>query len=159
MNENYDYRGDLLDFFADHKGSIVHKWHHYIPIYDRYLSKYRNKRVGLLEIGVSKGGSLEMWREYFGEDARIYGIDIDPDCKQFDGVAGHVRIGSQDDPNFLNSVVSEIKKTGGLDIVIDDGSHLMTHIRKSFEILYPAMNKNSIYILEDLHTAYWRAYE
>ena len=48
-----------------------------------------------------------MWRKYFGEDAIIYGIDIDPECAQLDGIAGQVRIGSQADTAFLESVVAE----------------------------------------------------
>ena len=71
----YDYNGPLLDIFASNQGPLVHKWHHYIPLYDRYLETYRNQPIKFLEIGVAEGGSLHMWRRYFGEDAAIYGID------------------------------------------------------------------------------------
>lgn len=74
--EKYGYHGDLLDLFISNRGAAVHKWHHYIPIYDRYFSLFRGKQIRFLEIGVSDGGSLQLWRKYFGDQAIIYGIDI-----------------------------------------------------------------------------------
>ncbi|WP_370874797.1 class I SAM-dependent methyltransferase [Ancylobacter vacuolatus] len=149
----YDYKGDLLRYFSDNEAGVVHKWHHYIPLYDRYFSPFRGSRVRFLEIGVSKGGSLQMWRKYFGPDAIIYGIDIDPECIKYDGVAGAVRIGSQDDTAFLKSVVDEM---GGVDIVLDDGSHRMSHLRVTLETLFGRLSDGGLYMIEDLHTAYWR---
>jgi cephalosporin hydroxylase len=57
---------------------------------------------------------------------------------------------------FLQSIVDEF---GAPDIVLDDGSHMMTHVVASFEFLYPRIAKNGIYMVEDLHTAYWDEYE
>ncbi len=153
IREKYGYDGELLKLFAEHDGPIVHKWHHYLPLYDRYFSKYRNKPLKFLEIGVSKGGSLQLWRSYFGPDAAIFGIDINPDCAQFDGQAGQARIGSQDDPEFLQAVVDEM---GGVDVILDDGSHVMNHIRASYRSLFPRLSVGGLYMIEDLHTAYWQ---
>ncbi|MEM8979755.1 MAG: class I SAM-dependent methyltransferase [Pseudomonadota bacterium] len=150
--EKYGFDGDLLELFVGNEGPIVHKWHHYIPIYERYFAPFRATDFKFLEIGVNKGGSLQMWRKYFGTKATICSIDINPDCAQFDGQAGMVRIGSQDDPDFLRDVVAEM---GGLDLVLDDGSHHMTHITKTLDILYPLLSTPGIYMVEDLHTAYW----
>jgi len=152
ISNKYSFTGDLLDIYANHKDSIIHKWHHYLPIYDRYFSKYRGTQVRFLEIGVSKGGSLAMWRKYLGPDAIIYGIDVDESCRVYDGVHGNVRIGSQDDPDFLASVISEM---GGVDLILDDGSHRMWHVKKSLEILFPMLSMGGAYMIEDLHTAYW----
>ncbi|MCA0274298.1 MAG: class I SAM-dependent methyltransferase [Proteobacteria bacterium] len=153
IRQKYGFDGDLLRIFAANKGEVVHKWHHYIPIYDRYFARYRGTPVRFLEIGVSKGGSLRMWREYFGPDAVLFGIDIDPDCARFDGQAGQVRIGSQDDPAFLAGVVAEM---GGVDVVLDDGSHVMAHVRASLAALFPVLATGGLYMIEDLHTAYWK---
>ncbi|WP_371228252.1 class I SAM-dependent methyltransferase [Roseovarius sp. 2305UL8-3] len=152
IKEKYGFSGKLATLFKNNKGAVVHKWHHYIPIYDKYLSRYRGKSFKMLEIGVSKGGSIQLWRAYFGEDATIYGIDIDPNCAQFDGQYGQVRIGSQDDPDFLRAVIEEM---GGVDVIIDDGSHRMDHIRTSLDTLFPLLAEDGIYLVEDLHTAYW----
>lgn len=155
IRTKYGYDGELLKYFVEEKGVAVHKWHHYIPLYDRYFSPFKGTPVRLLEIGVSNGGSLAMWRRFFGSEAVIYGIDIDPDCLRHDGVNGNVRIGSQDDPEFLASVVGEM---GGVDIVLDDGSHMMQHIRSTLEVLFPKLSVGGLYFIEDLHCAYWRQY-
>lgn len=155
IQEKYQHRSDLLDIFAANQGCVVHKWHHYIPLYDRYFAPFRKRKIRFLEIGVSDGGSLQMWREYFGNDAVIYGIDIDPKCQQYNGLAGQVRIGSQTDKRFLESVISEM---GGIDIVLDDGSHHMEHIPVSLKVLFPLLSNGGIYLIEDLHAAYWQSF-
>ncbi len=146
---------EVEDLFWSNEGPVVHKWHHYLPIYDRYLSPWRGRPVRMLEIGVSKGGSLEMWRKFLGPDAVLFGIDIDPACARFDGQAAKVRIGSQADAEFLRKVVAEM---GGVDIVLDDGSHVSAHIRASLDALYPLLSEGGLYILEDLHACYWRGH-
>jgi hypothetical protein len=153
IHEKYGFDGDLLRIFAGNKGELVHKWHHYIPLYDRYFARFRGTAVRFLEIGVSKGGSLRMWRDYFGPDAVLYGIDIDPDCARLDGHAAQVRIGSQDDPAFLAQVVAEM---GGVDVVLDDGSHVMAHVRVALTALFPQLAIGGLYMIEDMHTAYWK---
>ncbi|WP_457767528.1 class I SAM-dependent methyltransferase [Cyanobium sp. ULC082] len=155
IKDKYNHESELLEYFANNTGVVVHKWHHYIPLYDRYFSPYRNKQIRFLEIGVSNGGSLQMWRNYFGADAIIFGIDIDPKCEKLNGLSGQVRIGSQTDPSFLASIVSEM---GGLDIVLDDGSHHMEHITTSLKYLFPRLEYGGIYMIEDLHSAYWNRY-
>ncbi|MDW4496891.1 class I SAM-dependent methyltransferase [Sulfitobacter sp. D35] len=147
----YGFDGELLEIFAGNTGAVVHKWHHYIPLYDRYLARFRDRPVRFLEIGVHKGGSLQMWRRYLGEQATLFGIDTDPDCATYDGAAGAVRIGSQTDTQFLSEVVAEM---GGLDVVLDDGSHRMAHVRATFRHLFPLLDQGGLYMVEDLHTAY-----
>lgn len=143
---------DVHRFFYGNDGPLVHKWRNYLAVYDRYLSQVRGGEVRLLEIGVSRGGSLRLWRTYLGAQAVIFGVDIDPACARFDGQDGQVRIGSQADPAFLRAVVAEM---GGVDVVIDDGSHVASHQRASFDALFPLLATPGIYICEDLHTAYW----
>ncbi len=155
IKSKYGEVGPLLDIFVNNEGYPVHKWHHYIPIYERYFSSFRGQPVRFLEIGVFRGGSLKMWREYFGQDAVIYGVDNDPQCVRYNGQHGEVRIGSQDDEKFLLSVVEEM---GGVDIVLDDGSHQVKHLKKSFNVLFPLLTEGGIYMAEDLHTSYWRGY-
>jgi len=152
IRDRYDYDGDLAEIYATTRDFEVHKWHHYIPLYDRYLARYRGTPVRMLEIGVNKGGSLQMWRRFLGERAVLFGIDINPKCSAFDGLSGQVRIGSQDDPNFLIRVVEEM---GGVDVVLDDGSHQKAHIEASLHKVFPMLEVHGIYLIEDLHAAYW----
>ena len=156
IETKYGFNGDLLDIFTKNKGQVVYKWHHYIPIYDRHFSNLRMKKIKFLEIGVFKGGSLQIWRKYFGYDAVIYGIDIDPNCAKYNGIAGQVRVGSQNNLKFLETVINEMG--GGADVILDDGSHQMADILKTFKFLFPKLNDGGIYVIEDLHTAYIRHY-
>jgi glycosyltransferase involved in cell wall biosynthesis len=143
---------DMEKIFYRHTGRPSAKWHHYLEIYDRHLSRFRGKQVRLLEIGVQHGGSLQIWREYFGAQAIIYGIDIDKKCRDYDDETAHVRIGSQADPIFLQEIVKEM---GGIDVVIDDGSHVAGHQKISFGCLFPLLNENGVYLCEDLQASYW----
>ncbi|MEA3003164.1 MAG: hypothetical protein QOH81_1952 [Sphingomonadales bacterium] len=148
--------GDLAGMFFAGRGRTVHKWLHYLEIYERYFAKYRGTPVRMLEIGVSEGGSLDLWREYFGRDAVIFGIDVNPDCAGRVTAPNQVRIGSQDDPAFLCSVVDEM---GPPDIILDDGSHVGRHQRTSFDTLFPLLADGGLYVIEDMHTSYWPDYE
>ena len=140
------------DFLANGERRVIHKWKHYFPIYERHFAPFVNRSVSLLEIGCGDGGSLQMWKRYLGPHAQIVGVDIEPRCKDFEEDQIAVRIGSQDDPEFLDSVVAEF---GPFDIVIDDGSHIQAHVAASFALLYARLAKNGVYLVEDLHTAYW----
>lgn len=142
----------LRDIFYTHEGPLIHKWDHYFEIYERYFSKYRSQKVNILEIGVSQGGSLQLWKKYFGNQAAIYAIDINPACKQFEEENIRIFIGSQSDPAFLNEVTDQIPE---LDIIIDDGGHTMLQQKISFETLYPKVKEGGVYIVEDTHTSYW----
>jgi hypothetical protein len=146
---------EMEALFWSNEGPIVHKWHHYLPIYDRYLAPWRGRPVRMLEIGVSRGGSMGMWRKFLGPRAVLFGIDIDPDCARFDGQVASIRIGSQTDAGFLRDVVAEM---GGVDIVLDDGSHVSAHMRASLDVLYPLLSDGGLYMVEDLHACYWRTY-
>lgn len=146
---------NLWQDFLTNDQKIIHKWAHYFPVYERHFLSWRNKSLTFLEIGVSHGGSLQMWQRFFGPMAKIVGIDINPACKSHEAPGIFVRIGNQADKGFLQSIVDEF---GIPDIVLDDGSHHMVHIMQSFLFLYPLMHKNAIYLVEDLHTAYWEEF-
>lgn len=146
---------DLERFFFLEKHNIMTKWLHYFEIYDRHFQKFRNKPVTVLEIGVFGGASMQMWKEYFGPQARIIGIDIDPDCKAYEDEQIEIFIGSQEDRDFLRRVKEEV---GSVDILIDDGGHTMIQQIITFEEMYDWIDKNGVYLCEDLHTSYWKRY-
>jgi hypothetical protein len=146
---------NLWQDFLTNDGRVIHKWVHYFPIYERHFSWYRNKSLTFLEIGVARGGSLAMWQRYFGPLAKVVGIDIEEKCRNYEAPGIFVRIGDQSDEKFLQSVLDEF---GVPDVVLDDGSHRMEHIASSFRLLYPKLPKNAVYMVEDLHTAYWEEF-
>ena len=142
--------------YLTNNGRPIYKYAHYFPIYERHFGPFVNRTTTFIEIGVMKGGSLQLWKRYLGPFAQIIGIDIDPACKMMEEDQIAVRIGDQGDPAFLQQIIDEF---GSPDIVLDDGSHMMSHISGSFKFLYPRMSKNGAYMVEDLHTAYWDEYE
>ncbi len=150
---------EMEALFRDHKGRVIHKWQHYLAIYDELLADYKSGLPGaghrplrFLEIGVNKGGSLQLWRKFLGPEAIIFGVDVDPSCASVADADVQVRIGSQADPEFLKSVVAEM---GGIDVVLDDGSHIGEHQHVSFTVLFPLLAEGGLYLIEDLHTSYW----
>lgn len=146
----------LWHIFTTNQDRVIHKWTHYFPAYEKHFSQFRNAPFTLLEIGCGQGGSLQMWKKYFGPLVTIVGIDIRPECADMVESQINIRIGDQSDPAFLRQIIDEF---GVPDIVIDDGSHVMSHIKASFDFLYPKMRPRNVYLVEDLHTAYWDEYE
>jgi cephalosporin hydroxylase len=142
---------DLEKYFKENKKRRIFKWNHYFEIYDRHFSRFRNKEIVILEIGILHGGSLQMWKEYFGPKAKIYGIDINPKCKEFEEENIKIFIGSQSDRNFLREVQKQIP---AIDILIDDGGHEMEQQIVTFEELFDHVAENGVYLCEDLHTSY-----
>jgi len=142
---------DLEKYFNQNTGRVIHKWHHYFDIYDRHFSKYRNKDIVILEIGTFQGGSLQMWKNYFGKRAKIYGIDINPNCKEVEEENIKILIGSQSDREFLRKVKLDIPP---LDILIDDGGHTMLQQIITYEELFSHIKPDGVYLCEDLHTSY-----
>lgn len=142
----------LWKYFIHNEGRIIHKWHHYFDIYHNHFSRFRNQPVTILEIGVYKGGSLQMWKEYFGNQAKIYGLDIDPQCKSLEEDQIKIFIGDQANRDYLKELSSEI---GTIDILIDDGGHTMVQQINTFNELYSTVSETGVYLVEDLHTSYW----
>ena len=145
----------LWSEFLNNKHRTIHKWKHYFPAYEAHFARYINRPLLFLEIGCGRGGSAQMWKRYFGPHAQIVGIDINPECKKFEEDQIEIRIGSQSDIQFLQSVLDEF---GTPDIVLDDGSHRMSDVVETFRFLYARTANDGVYMVEDLHTAYWDEY-
>lgn len=151
MNKN-----PLQKYFDNNNDKLIHKWLHYFDIYDRHFSAYRKRPVTILEFGVFQGGSLQMWRDYFGKQARIVGVDINPKCKELEEKGIEVYIGDQEDRKFLKELMKEV---GNVDVVIEDGGHTMNQQINTFEEVYPYVNDGGVFLIEDLHTSYWQDYD
>lgn len=123
-------------------------FHNYLNKYEFYLSKLRNEKIKILELGVQNGKSLMMWSDYFKE-AIIYGVDIDPSCEKYSGENRKVLIQDLSDEEGL----AELAKLK-CDIVIDDASHMWSHQIKSMCHIIPEMPSGGIFIMEDLETSF-----
>jgi methyltransferase family protein len=145
----------LEKYFRHNRKGRIHKWMHYFDIYDRHFARFRGKRIVVVEFGVQHGGSLQMWRHYFGRKAKIYGVDIDPRCKQLERRRTKIFIGDQEDREFLRSIA---RRTGPIDVLIEDGGHMMGQQIATFEEMYPHVKEQGVFLIEDLHTSYWKRY-
>lgn len=126
----------------------------YLHVYDQLFQSMVHQPIKLLEVGVYRGGSLRLWRDYF-PNGQITGVDL----KLPDNLQDEERIsvfqGSQDDGPFLHQVASKVAPDG-FDIIIDDASHLGDLTRKTFWHLFEQhLKPGGFYIIEDWGTGYW----
>ncbi len=145
----------LEAYFRSNPGPLLNKWLHYFDIYDRHFSRYRGKPVVMVEIGVFHGGSLGMWKEYFGPQAKIVGVDINPRARRFADDQVEIVIGDQSDRGFLRSLRERYPR---VDILLDDGGHSMEQQLTTFEEMFEAVAEDGVYLVEDVHTSYWPEY-
>lgn len=145
----------LTELFDNHTGHVVHKHRIHLEAYEFVFKKFRGEKVGILEIGLGNGGSLELWRKYFGKDASIFGLDV-VDLKYLESESdSKIFIGTQADQKLLRDIAGAMDS---LNFVIDDGSHFSKDQILSFEALFPLLADGGFYIVEDTHTSYRDAY-
>lgn len=138
----------LLSYFEAHlQGPGIWKWIHYFEIYHRHFKKFVGREVHVLEVGIYGGGSLAMWREYFGEGCRVYGVDIEEACMAYKNERTEVFIGDQADRSFWAEVRMAAPR---IDILIDDGGHTPEQQRVTLEEMLPHIRPGGVYLCEDV---------
>ena len=143
----------LREYFERNPGRLIYKWVHYFDVYHRHLQRFRGRPCTIVELGVFHGGSLQMWRDYFGPQSRIIGVDINPRLRDLGEPGIEIVIGDQGDRRFLRELAQH---SGPIDVLIDDGSHLMNHQIMTLEELFGAVKPEGVILVEDTHTSYWR---
>ena len=136
---------DIERLFWAHKGRLIDKWDFYWPIYTRYFERFVGKSPTVLEIGVCHGGSLQLWKRFFGEGATIIGVDIDRRCSAYTEPQIEVFIGDQGDERFWANFDYQI------DICIDDGSHQLADQMTTLRCVWPKIKPNGVMLIEDCH--------
>jgi hypothetical protein len=149
MKNTLSYESYLKSPFKSIKHST------YFDIYDDLFSRYRNKNITFVEIGILGGGSLFMWRDFFGPEARIIGVDLNPSAKKWEGEGFEIFIGSQSDENFWKNF---IEKVGPIDVVLDDGGHTFEQQIITTESLLDNINDHGMLVVEDTHTSYMEGF-
>ena len=132
-------------------------YHHgYQRFYYPILIKYQHQPIRFLEIGVADGTSMVIWKKFFSRPNHIYGIGYKNDqtkYKQEIDSTMTVFMGDQSNKSFLTQFLHDTK--GDFDIIVDDGSHVPSHVITSFEMLWDAVKPGGYYIVEDIETSYW----
>ena len=156
-NTNKSVIMKFIDAAKNKKNGEINKLISYYDAYDFHFGNLdREKKYNILELGVSKGGGLWTLKEFF-PNSSITGLDINIECKQYESKKDNIEIfiGSQSDINLLQQIHDQ---RGPFDIIIDDAGHYIEEQQISFSKLFPLMNNNSIYVVEDLHTSYWHKF-
>lgn len=122
-------------------------YHNFTEFYDGYFSHMRNESLNILEIGIFKGESLKMWKEYFPQ-SQIYGLDIN-NLKHLEEDRIFIEQADQTDINRMNNVFPKVK----FDIIIDDGGHSMYQQQLTLISMLHRLKRGGYFIVEDLHTS------
>lgn len=150
-----DGQRKLSDLFFSHAGMISDKWEQYLSIYGAELQHLAGTDAHLLEVGVQNGGSMAIWADYFGPDARLVGLDIDPRILELE-TPPHVELYVADatDPAAVDLALGD----STFDVIVDDGSHRSPDINATFVELFSRLRPGGKYFIEDLHCSYWEEY-
>ena len=144
----------LFDYYM--KSPLMsHKWKNYFSTYEELLKSFRGKNITFVEIGVNNGGSLFMWREYFGKEAKIIGVDNNPIAKKLENYGFEIFIGDQGDKNFWHDFYN---KVGKIDVLLDDGSHMYLDQIITTSCSVPYIKDGGLIIIEDTHTSFMKSY-
>lgn len=152
--ENSRANKSLLSVYENYaQAPLFDHWLEYAHAYEQHLPR-QGKAVNILEIGVQSGGSTRVWKEYYGENLRYVGVDVNPNCSRSASPKENifVEIGSQLDEAFVEKICA---KYGPFDVVIDDGGHTFDMINRTLHFVFPrdsCMRSDSVYVVEDLHT-------
>lgn len=123
----------------------------YFHVYERLLTPFVGKPITFVEVGVYNGGSLFMWRNFFGEQARIIGVDLNPDAKRWECDGFEIWIGNQSSAEFWSEFLESV---GKIDIILDDGGHSNAQQIQTVVSVTPSVRDGGLVLVEDAHTSY-----
>lgn len=144
--------GTVDEIFAGLEQKTM-KWRSYFPVYQELLQPFVGKPVTIVEIGILNGGSLFMWREFLGPQARIIGIDNNPNAKRMEQHGFEIFVGDQADEVFWAEFFAEV---GNIDVLIDDGGHTNKQQITTVESALGHINDGGVILIEDTHTSYMK---
>jgi hypothetical protein len=128
----------------------------YFPIYVRLFNHLRNTPCVFIETGIFNGGSLFMWKSWLGEQARIIGVDLNPEALKWNNSGFEIHIGDQGDPAFWTEL---FKKVGPFDVLLDDGGHQsFQQIVTASEAIRYAPNE-ALIVIEDTATSFMKDFQ
>jgi len=145
----------LFHYYGSDKANVLKlnnsKGHGYSNFYTKELSNFKNKEIHILEVGSFAGASAAAFSKYFPK-SRIFCFDIN--ISNFKYASKQISVYGLDIANIkkVQSTVSKIfdqEKIQGFDIIIDDGSHLLSDILICLSVLFEYLNSNGTYVIED----------
>lgn len=113
------------------------------------------QEITIVEVGIFNGGSLFMWSKFFGPKARIIGIDLNPDAREWEKHGFEIYIGDQSSEAFWTEL---FQKIGKIDVLIDDGGHTNRQQIVTSHYALQNINDGGLLVVEDVHTNYFREF-
>lgn len=124
----------------------------YTIFYNDFFNKQRNEKLNLAEIGISNGGSLLMWNEYF-KNSKIYGFEInDSLINNFNEKYNNNNILiSKIDVGYITKIVKCFNKINEqFDIIIDNSTHNVEDQIRLIKNVYKFLKPGGVIVIEDI---------
>ena len=144
---------ELIQLHIDNKhttdkwGATIDK-HSYLETYGRIFERIKDRKNKILEIGIYKGDSLNLWAEYFTQSL-IYGID--QDYPQEGNLELHDAVSVIIGDAYTSKMVELLNEEGKFDVIIDDGSHYLYHQKFVIDYYCDLLTEDGILIIEDVN--------
>jgi hypothetical protein len=122
--------------------------HSYLDTYEILFKDKRNTSKAVMEIGISEGGSIKLWNDYF-INANIFGLDIIKMRTSINDIKNNYpRINLLLETDAYNMDVNFFKNK--FDIIIEDGDHVLSSQIKTINNFLPLLKEDGILIIEDI---------
>jgi hypothetical protein len=151
MNNN------VLERLIDNSRSDKNTIHSYLPLYEKLLTSKKETAKRVLEVGIWRGGSIKLWKDFF-TNAVVHGVDIIDintvwsEIKNNRGIVLHTSTNAYDSDfvttNFLNQNIK-------FDFLLDDGPHTLESMKQFIRLYSQVMADDGILIIEDVQAWEW----
>jgi len=146
----------MLSDMIDHSLTDKDTTHSYLSVYEELLQPKKYSAKNVLEVGIFNGGSIQLWKDYF-PNAIIYGIDIENGERVcLPHLFSDTRVVLYTDTDaYVSDTISQYFSEVSFDIIIDDGSHRLEHMKAFITLYIPLLSKDGIMIIEDIQYIGW----
>jgi hypothetical protein len=131
--------------------------HSYLPLYQHLLISKKETAKNVLEVGISGGGSIKLWNDFF-TNANVYGLDIMPidyvweEIKNKEKIVLHTSVDAYNHDYFNTHLLNSNVK---FDFMLDDGPHTLETMIQFIQLYSQIMTDDGILIIEDVQSWDW----
>ena len=157
MNKLNIYSNERLEGLVDNNRTDKNTVHSYLPLYQKLLIKKKETAKNVLEIGISRGGSIKLWHDFF-TNATIYGLDIINSYEVWNAIKNKDRIILHTYTDAYNIEIFTsmfLNKKIKFDFILDDGPHTLESMKLFIKYYSQIMTPDGILIIEDVQSWDW----
>jgi len=142
-----------LEKLVDNSKTDKNTVHSYLPLYQKLLINKKESAKNVLEIGISKGGSIKLWSDFF-TNANVYGIDIMKKERVWDKINNNKIILYTESDAYSEKFFNNLPKVK-FDFMLDDGPHTLESMKQFIRLYTQLMTDDGIFIIEDVQKWEW----